>query len=335
MGALVLATASPASAAQAPVDLGTAGGFAVLAGSGITNTGPTTITGDVGTFPTTSQTGFQTVTLNGANHGGDAVTQGAKSDLVTAYNDAAGRRPVNNVAVELGGSRLLAGVYGSGTFGLTGTLTLDAEGNPDAVFIFQAGSTLTTATDSQVLLVNGADPCHVHWQIGSSATFGARTSFVGDVLVLTSISAGTGATFKGRLLARDGAVTLDSNTVTRAGCVSATSTGGSTTVTPSASTTDGTTTSSGAAAPTSPDAALAAASPTTTVAARAATPVTTRPPSRVVVRSPTPTTSGSPPLATTGSATGGLIPLGGTLVLVGVVVATAARPRRRHFLHSR
>jgi hypothetical protein len=190
----------------------------VLAGSGITNTGPTTITGDVGTFPTPSETGFGSVTLNGTNHAGDAVTQAAKNDLVTAYNDAAGRTPVTDVPVELGGSTLLAGVYTSGTFGLTGTLTLDAQDNENAQFIFQAGTTLITASNSRVLLLNGADPCNVVWKVGSSATFGTGTRFVGDVLAFTSITAQTGAIFEGRLLARNGAVTLDTNTVTNANC---------------------------------------------------------------------------------------------------------------------
>jgi hypothetical protein len=218
LGASVLLAASAAFAAQGPVGLGTADSFAVLAGSGITNTGPTTINGDVGTFPTPSETGFGSVTLTGTNHAGDAVTQGAKNDLVTAYNDAAGRTPVTNVPVELGGSTLQAGVYKSGSFGLTGTLTLDAMGKKDAEFIFQAGTTVIAETNSRVLLINGAGPCHVVWQLGSSATFKAGTQFVGDVLANTSITAQTGATFQGRLLALDGAVTLDTNTITKASC---------------------------------------------------------------------------------------------------------------------
>ena len=218
VSASVLVVATPASAAQGPVGLGTADSFAVLAGSGITNTGPTTITGDVGTFPTPTETGFGSVTLNGTNHRGDAVTQGAKNDLVAAYNDAAGRGPVTNVPVELGGKTLLAGVYTSPTFGLTGTLTLDAKGRTDAQFIFQAGSTLIAESNSRVLLINGADPCRVVWQVGSSATFKTGTRFVGDVLAYTSITAQTKATFQGRLLARGGAVTLDTNTITRASC---------------------------------------------------------------------------------------------------------------------
>jgi hypothetical protein len=219
LSAIVALTAAPAGAQQA-VGLGTADSFAVLAGAGITNTGPTTITGDVGTFPTTSQTGFGSVTLTGAStdHGGDSVTQTAKTDLVTAYNDAAGRLPQTSIPVELGGTTLTSGVYTSPTLGLTGTLTLDAQGDPNASFVFQAGSTLTTATDSQVLLINGANPCRVVWQVGSSATFGVRTAFVGDVLAMASITATTSAAFQGRLLARDGAVTLDTNTISNATC---------------------------------------------------------------------------------------------------------------------
>jgi len=218
LGASAFLAAPAAFAAQGPVGLGTAESFAVLAGSGITNTGPTTITGDVGSFPTPTETGFGSITLIGTNHAGDAVTQGAKNDLVTAYDDAFGRTPVTNVPVELGGSTLPAGVYKSGTFGLTGTLTLNAEGNPNAQFIFQAGSTLITESNSRVVLLNGADPCRVVWQVGSSATFKTDSRFVGDVLAYTSITAQTSATFQGRLLARNGAVTLDTNTITNANC---------------------------------------------------------------------------------------------------------------------
>ena len=217
--AAVFIVAPPALAAQGPVGLGTADTFAVLAGSGITNAGITTITGDVGTFPTMSETGFGSIRLNGTDHGGDAVTQGAKNDLAAAYMDAVGRKPVTNVAGELGGSTLLAGVYASPSFGLAGTLTLDAKGSPDAEFIFQAGSTVIAESNSRVLLLNGADPCHVIWQVGSSATFQTGARFVGDVLAHASITAQTGATFQGRLLARDGAVTLDTNTITKANCV--------------------------------------------------------------------------------------------------------------------
>ncbi len=210
---------APANAQTVP--LGTADSFGVLAGAGITNTGVTTITGNVGSFPTTSQTGFGTVILNGANHGGDAVTQQAKIDLVTAYNNAAGR-PASVTyapASDLGGLTLVSGVYKNPTsFGLTGTLTLNAAGNANAVWIFQAGSTLTTAAASSVILINGAQACMVFWQITSSATLGSGSTFVGSVLALTSITAGTGAKVDGRLLARNGAVTLRGNTIAAAIC---------------------------------------------------------------------------------------------------------------------
>ncbi len=208
------------AASQATVNLGTADSFAVLAGSGITNTGATTITGDVGSFPTNSQTGFGTVTLNGVNHGGDAVTQQAKIDLVTAYNDAASRAPIT-VGTELGGTTLTTGAYNSasGTFQITGTLTLDAAGNPNAVFIFQTASTLVTASASKVELINGAQPCNVFWQVGSSATLGTNSTFIGSVVALQSITANTGASIDGRLLARNAAVTLEANTITKPTCM--------------------------------------------------------------------------------------------------------------------
>ena len=208
------------------VDLGSDSSFAVLAGSGITVAGAvntTTITRDIGTFPTTSITGLGNVVLNGANHAGDAVTQQAKTDLVTAYKDAAGRSPDTTYApvFDLGGLTLMSGVYNDPTsFGITGTLTLDAQGNPNAVWIFQAGSTLTTASGSTVVVINGGDACNVFWQIGSSATLGTATTFLGNILALESITLTTGATVDGRVLAQNGAVTLDSNTITKSDCMS-------------------------------------------------------------------------------------------------------------------
>jgi hypothetical protein len=203
------------AAGPTTVLMGTAANFSVLAGSGITNTGPTTIYGDVGTFPTPAETGFGSVTIIGTNHIDDAITQQAKIDLVTAYNDAAGRTPATTVPTELGGTTLVPGVYNSadGTFGITGTVTLDGQGDPNAVFIFQMQSTLVTASNSVVLLINGTHACNVFWQVGSSATIGTGSSFVGTILALTSITVTTGATVDGRLLARNGAVTLDTNTI--------------------------------------------------------------------------------------------------------------------------
>lgn len=201
------------------VNLGTATNFAVLAGSGITNTGPTKIIGDVGTFPTISETGFGNVTIIGTNHVGDVVTQGAKADLVIAYNDAAGRTPATAAPGNIGGLTLTSGVYNSASsIGLTGTLTLDAQGDPNAVFIFQMGSTLTTASGSSVILINGAQACNIFWQVGSSATLGTGSNFKGTILAFTSITATTAVVVIGRLLARNGAVTLDSNTITRTIC---------------------------------------------------------------------------------------------------------------------
>jgi hypothetical protein len=200
--------------AAASVNLGTAKSFAVLAGTTITNTGSTTITGDVGLHPGNAVTGFADVTLHGAQHIGDAVASGAKDALVGAYNDAAGATPVNNVPTELGGTTLKAGMYASDTLGLTGTLTLDGTG----VYIFQAGSTLITAPNSKVALINGASECNVYWQVGSSATLDTSTSFKGTIMALTSIALKTGATLQGRALARNGAVTMDHNTINSSSC---------------------------------------------------------------------------------------------------------------------
>jgi len=200
--------------AAATVNLGSAESFAVLAGTTITNTGATTITGDVGLQPGKAVTGFTTVTLHGAQHLGDAVALSAKNALVTAYNDAAGAKPVTKVATELGGTTVKPGVYASDTLGLTGTLTLDGEG----LYIFQAASTLITASGSKVALIGGASACNVYWQVGSSATLGTTTSFKGTIMALTSIALNNGATLQGRALAQNGAVTMDHNTISSSAC---------------------------------------------------------------------------------------------------------------------
>ncbi|HVL49876.1 MAG TPA: ice-binding family protein, partial [Actinomycetota bacterium] len=203
------------------MDLGTAESFAVLAGQGVTNTGSTVVSGDLGTWPNPAITGFPPGTvINGTIHAADAVALQAQSDLTIAYDDAASRACDQDLTgQDLGGLTLVAGVYCFDTSAqLTGELTLDAEGNPDAVFIFKIGSTLITATDSTVNLINGAQACNVFWQVGSSATLGVGSTFAGTILALTSITANTDAQIEGRLLARNGAVTLDSNIVTRADC---------------------------------------------------------------------------------------------------------------------
>jgi hypothetical protein len=170
--------------------------------------------------PGTSVTGFPPGQVNGALHVADAVALQAKNDLVTAYNEAAGRPTTATVGVELGGTTKTDGVYDSaaGTFGITGTLTLDAQGDPNAVFIFKAASTLITASASSVNLVNGARSCNVFWQVGSSATLGTNSTLRGNVLALASITVTTGVTVDGRTLARNAAVTLDTNAITRSTC---------------------------------------------------------------------------------------------------------------------
>jgi len=198
------------------VDLGSAAGFAILAGSGITIAGPTTVTGDIGSYPTVAITGTGTLTLNGVNHGGDSDTQSAKTALLAAYNDAGGRAYdlIYAGGTDLVGKTLSAGVYRSdSSLALSGTLSFDAQGDPDAVFIIQTGSTLITASDSQVLLINGAQAANIIWQIGSSATLAADSYFVGNILAHDSITLTSGAQVDGQLLALFGAVTLDSNMI--------------------------------------------------------------------------------------------------------------------------
>jgi hypothetical protein len=216
----LIAMQSGASAAQAPVNLGTAASFAVLAGTTVTNTNtPTTINGNLGVDPGSAVTGFPPGTVNGTQHDADPVALQAQSDLTTAYNDAASRTPAASVPADLSGETLVPGVYKNATaLGLTGTVTLNAEGNPDAVFIFQAGTTLTTLSGTHVALTGGAQACNVFWQVGSSATLGTNSTFVGNILALQSITVATGATIYGRALARNGAVTLDDNTITAANC---------------------------------------------------------------------------------------------------------------------
>jgi type VI secretion system secreted protein VgrG len=220
---VLLLLAPTGQAAVATVGLGTAETFAVLAGSGITNTGTTTIQGDVGSHPTPTQTGFGTVTVTGTNHHDDAVTEAAKADLLSAYTDArdrTGATPV--VGGELGGQTLGPGVYADDdapdSLAITGTLTLDGGGNSSSVFIFQSGSTLITATGSKVVLVNGAQSCNVFWQVTSSATLGTGSQVQGNILAQASITLGTGATVNGSALALDGAVTMAGNTIRNVPC---------------------------------------------------------------------------------------------------------------------
>jgi hypothetical protein len=227
LGGLISAVAMvllPA-AVQASVDLGTASGFAVLAGSGITVAGAvntTTITGDIGTYPTPSITGLGNVVLNGVNQTANSgLMLNAQNNLLTAFNTAAGLSPTTSYSpiYDLGGLTLTSGVYfDPSSFGLTGILALDAQNNPNAFFIIHAGSTLTAASGSSVQLLNGAQACHVFWVVGSSATLGTGADFIGTILASESITANTGVTVDGRLLALNGTVTLDNNVITRPIC---------------------------------------------------------------------------------------------------------------------
>lgn len=268
------------SASHSQVDLLTTDNFAILGGSAISDTGTSTITGDAGLSPTggASITGLTCAEMTGTIYDNDAGYSGggggstaclvtnagllttAKASLVTAYNDAAGRTTTSTIPTDLAGTTLTDGTYdsASGTFEILGggTVTLNGEGNANAVFIFKMATTLVTSSSSQVLLTNGAQACNVFWQVGSSATLGTSSNFTGNILALTSITDDGGSTVNGRLLARNGAVTLNNTTVTKQNCATPTATPTPTvtpTPTPSSSSTSSSTSASGvpASCPTS------------------------------------------------------------------------------------
>jgi len=304
----LLISPAKAAAAEATVNLGTTESFAVLAGSTVTNTGSTVISGsaggNVGVWPGSAITGFPPATISdGVAHAADAVAQQAQVDLTTAYNDAAGRTVTSNLTgQDLGGLTLTSGVYSfDSSAQLTGNLILDAEGNPDAAFIFQIGSALTTASASSISLINGARYCRVFWQVGSSATLGTSTQFIGHIFALSSITAATGVTVQGQLLARNGAVTLDSNTIINGICAALTPTP---TVSPAPTATTAPTVSPTSVPTDTP-------SPTASPATTAPTPTPT--PTRAI----TTTNSDLPKTGQTGSyALFGLIPLSMAVGLV-------------------
>src|SRR5688572_18003738 len=218
--ALGSALSSTPAAAQTAPTLGTAEPFAVLGGSTVTNTGPSVINGSVGLSPGSAITGFPPGIVVGTIHAADAVALQAQNDTVTAFNALASQSCTTDLTgQDLGGLTLTPGVYCfSAGAALTGTLTLNAQGNPAAVFIFRTGSTLVTASGSSVSIINGGLACNVFWQVGSSATLGTSTSMAGTIIAMTSITLTTATTLAGRALARNGAVTLDSNTVNRPVC---------------------------------------------------------------------------------------------------------------------
>lgn len=234
--ALVAMLAAPAvgMAAEPTVPLGTVQDFAVLSAATITNTGATTIVGDIGVSSGTAITGFDEITLDGAPHIYDDVAIAAHNDLIVAYDNASAREQTGPlVAVELGDLTFGPGVYQSADrLEITSTLTLDASGDPEAVFIFRSLSTLVTAPDSSVVLINGARFCRVFWVVPDAATLGTNSTFVGHIFAGTGIQAMSGARVEGQLLTRTGAVTLDNNVITNDWCAAA--------ITPTTSSTTGT-----------------------------------------------------------------------------------------------
>jgi hypothetical protein len=270
----------------------------------------------VGVNPGTSITGFPPALTGGVLHVNDAHSLQAQSDLTTAYNNAAGQAFDASVGGELGGLTLTPGVYkAASSTQITGPLTLDAQGDPDAVFIFQVGSALTTATSSSVVMLNDAQSCHVFWQVGSSATLGTDSTFVGTIMALTSISAKTGATVEGRALARNGSVTLDDNVFTNVTCAT------TSTVSPSPSTSPSDTAT---ATPTVTPPATSASGPSaTTPAAASTTPAI----DREAATTPASTASGEvagETLTISGASGGPLANTGGQSVLILVIGAGAA-----------
>lgn len=263
------------SAANGPtVPLATAAEYSVLAGSTVTNSGPSVLAGSLGLSPGTDVTGFPpgTVVPPGVQNVTNAAAAQAQLDLGTAYVDAAGRPIDATTTADLGGLELQAGVYAGpshGALGLTGPLVLDGAGDPTSVFIFQTDSSLTTATGSTVTLQNGAQACNVFWQVDSSATLGTDSVFVGNILALTSISVNTDASVEGRALARNGAVTLLDNTFTEPSC--ATTPGSTTSTTGPTTSTTGSTTSTTASPPGSTSTTVAASTTSTTLAAGGST----------------------------------------------------------------
>jgi hypothetical protein len=204
---------------QGTVPLAGASNFGILAGSSVTNTGATNITGDLGLSPGSSVGGFPPGILVGTEHINDVTSNQAKLDLTAAYNDAAGRTCTDIVTLSgnIGGLTLTPGLYKS-TSSLavsSGDVTFDAKGNANAVFIIQIASTLTTTSGRKVILAGGALASNIFWQVGSSATFGTTSVFKGTIMTMQSITFDTGATLDGRALARTGGVTMSGNTIVR------------------------------------------------------------------------------------------------------------------------
>ncbi|HUP76721.1 MAG TPA: ice-binding family protein [Acidimicrobiales bacterium] len=222
-GAVLTIGGSAYAADVATVPLGTSADYSVLGGSTVTNTGGTVLPASLGLSPGTSITGFPPgqVIAPGTTQATTPAAAQAQIDLTAAYVDAAGRSVDGTTTANLGNLVLIGGVYagpGKSALSLTGPLILDGAGNADSVFIFQTNSTLTTASNSTITLINGAQECNVFWQVGSSATLGTSSVFAGSILAFSSITVTSGVTVRGRALARNAAVTLDNDTFTTPTC---------------------------------------------------------------------------------------------------------------------
>jgi hypothetical protein len=314
--------ATPGGAAEAPVGLGTLASYAVLGASAVTNTGPTVVGGDLGVSPGTSITGFPPGVVTGSLHAGDSSAASAQDAATTAYDDAAGRTATGSVGPDLGGQTFGPGVYvASSTLVVTGTATLDAHGDPSAVFVFRIGSTLTTASGSTIALTGEAQACNVFWQVGSSATLGTGSDFAGTILALASVTATTGADVEGRLVARNGAVTLDTNDITTPVCAASTPSSTTTSTSLVATTTTAVTPAG--------DGAGTAATTTTTSASGSALPGTTTTTARAGATTGGATRTGGPALPRTGvSLAWSALALG--LVAGGLLLTWFGRPTLAH-----
>jgi hypothetical protein len=330
----LMSVASPASAVEATVGLGTAEAYSVLAGSTVTNTGPSTLARDLGVSPGSAITGFPPgiVEPGAVTHAADAAAGQAQSDLTIAYNDAAGRTGGADVGAAIGVRTLLPGVYNaSSALDLTGALTLDGNGDPDSVFIIQVGSALTTESGGSVVMTNGAQACNVFWQVGSSATLNPGSTFAGTIMALTSITVDTSRTVVGRALARNGAVTLDTNTFTTPACTtpvttpsstSSSPTSGSPTSTPPTGTTAGGAGGTTAGGATGTGGVIAA---TTNTAAIIPVAATSSKPTGLTTKIP------GVLLASTGVfGLSRLIPIAALMILLGGTLAVMTGRRRRH-----
>lgn len=283
--------------------LGAAASFSVLGGQSVTNTGPSVVGGDLGVSPGTSITGFPPGIVNGAIHQADPVALQAQADVVIAYDQLAGQACNTDLTgQDLGGMTLVEGVYCfTSAAQLTGQLTLNAQGNSAAVWVFQIASQLNTASSASVLIINGGGPCNVFWQVGSSATLGTGNTFVGNILALTSISLATNTNVSGRALARNGSVTMDSNNISNAACGVA--------VTPTATST-------------SPTATSTSTGPTVTATSTGPTATATTGPAPTATNTPAPpaATATSLPVVTALPGTGGA-PIRNDVSPWGLVIA--------------